>query len=165
MIDFKRYILLHSAETREALQLINEIAIPNMAIFIVDEELTLLGSLTDGDIRRGLLNGFTIDEPVSKFMFVTSKFIIEGENSFDKVNQYKAKNIRFIPVLNADRTIIRLLDLENIHAVIPADVVLMAGGKGERLLPLTSSIPKPMLKIGDKPIIIRNIERLASFGL
>jgi NDP-sugar pyrophosphorylase family protein len=62
-------------------------------------------------------------------------------------------------------TIITVLDLDKLRSVIPVDVVLMAGGKGERLKPFTDGIPKPMLKIGDKPIIIRNIERLMNYGV
>lgn len=165
MVDFKKYILFQSAIAREALQLINNIAIPNMAIFIINENDQLVGSLTDGDIRRGLLAGYTIDESVSKFMFATSKYIIEGENNFEKINKFKSAGIRFIPILDINLKIVNVLDLENLRSVIPADVVLMAGGKGERLKPLTDTTPKPMLKIGDRPIIVRNIERLSNFGI
>lgn len=165
MIDFKKYILPYTASAREVLQLINEIAIPNMAIFAVNEVEQLVGSVTDGDIRRGLLAGYTIDDQVTKFMNKSSKFLLDKQDNFEKVNKYKAIGIRIVPILDSNSKIVKLIDLENLRSVIPADAVLMAGGKGERLKPLTDNIPKPMLKIGDQPIILRNIERLASFGI
>jgi len=73
--------------------------------------------------------------------------------------------LRFVPIVDSDNRMTKLLDLESLNSLIPVDVVLMAGGKGERLKPLTDTIPKPMLKIGDKPIIVRNLERLACFGV
>lgn len=165
MSDFRRFIFLETGTAHQALQLINTIAIPNMAIFIVNHNQQLVGSLTDGDIRRGLLNGQSIDTPVSSFMNPNSKYFAENENNFNLVKKYKQLGIRFIPVVNQDKRIIKLIDLDKLRSIIPVDAVLMAGGKGERLKPLTDSIPKPMLKVGDKPIIIRNLERLASYGI
>jgi len=165
MIDLKKYTLTNSDTARQALQLINELANPNIAIFIVNKNMELLGSLTDGDIRRGLLDGASIDELVVKFMNTRPKKLVEGEYNFLKVKEYKSEKLRFLPIVDCNNKILQLLDLESINSLIPADAVLMAGGKGERLKPLTDTIPKPMLKIGDKPIIIRNIERLSSFGM
>ncbi|MBK7182913.1 MAG: nucleotidyltransferase family protein [Bacteroidetes bacterium] len=165
MIDFNKYIVSEKETARSILQLINELAIPNMAVFIVNDKKQLVGSLTDGDIRRGLLNGRTIDESITFFMNTKSKCFVEGENNFEKVANYKAAGIRFIPIVNKDSVIIKIIDLDKLKSIIPVNAILMAGGKGERLKPLTDTTPKPMLKIGDKPIIVRNIERLASFGV
>lgn len=165
MIDIKKYILVSEDTARQALHLINELAVPNIAIFIVNEANQLIGSLTDGDIRRGLLKGYNIDESVFKFMNPLPKFLLQNENNFDKVKEFKLKGIRIIPLLDNNSTIIKLMDLDTLYSFIPADVVLMAGGKGERLKPLTDSVPKPMLKIGDQPIILRNINRLVNFGI
>jgi dTDP-glucose pyrophosphorylase/CBS domain-containing protein len=165
MIDFNKYAFSEKGTAREALQLINEIAIPNMAIFIVNKNQQLVGSLTDGDIRRGLLNGVMIDESVIRFMNKNSKCFVDGENTFEKVTKYKQEGIRFIPVIAADKKILRVVDLEKLRSIIPVDAVLMAGGKGERLKPLTDNIPKPMLKVGEQPIILKNIERLSNYGV
>jgi dTDP-glucose pyrophosphorylase len=165
MTDYNKFIFPEKGNAREALQLINIIAIPNMAIFIVNENQQLVGSLTDGDIRRGLLKGLNIDTPVSSLMNTNSRYFVENENNFEKVAKYKAMAIRFVPVLNAERKIVEIIDLDKLRSIIPVDAVLMAGGKGERLKPLTDKVPKPLLKIGDTPIIIRNIERLASYGV
>ena len=143
----------------------NELAIPNLALFILNENKQMVGSLTDGDIRRGLLKGLTIDDLVGTFMNSNSKSFSEGGNNFEKVNEYKSAGIRFVPIINKDRKIVSISDLDNLRSIIPVDAILMAGGKGERLKPYTDNVPKPMLKVGDKPILVRNIERLASFGI
>lgn len=165
MINFNDFIISDKASAMEALELINNVGIPNMTIFITDSDKKLKGSLTDGDIRRGLLNGLVIGSPVTNFMNVSSKFFSDNENNFNKARKYKALGIRFVPVLNSEKVIVNLIDLEKVSSIIPVDVVLMAGGKGERLKPLTDHIPKPMVKIGDEPIIIRNINRLTNFGV
>jgi dTDP-glucose pyrophosphorylase len=165
MTDFKKYIFSEKRTAREAFQLINDIAVPNLALFIVNENGQLVGSITDGDIRRGLLKELTINEPVNSFMNTNSKCFVDGENNFEKVNRYKGLGIRFIPVVDRTSKIINVIDLDKFRSIIPVDVVLMAGGKGERLRPLTDNIPKPMLKVGDTPIIVRNIERLLVYGV
>lgn len=165
MTDFNRYTFSENLTAREALQLINEIAVPNMAIFIINETKQLIGSLTDGDIRRGLLKELTIDAPVKGFMNPNSKYFVDKEDNFEKVQKYKDAGMRFVPVINSDKKIIKIIDLDKLRSMIPVDAILMAGGKGERLKPLTNNVPKPMLKIGGTPIIIRNIERLADYGV
>ncbi|HSH65653.1 MAG TPA: sugar phosphate nucleotidyltransferase [Bacteroidia bacterium] len=165
MSDLNKYTFPEKGTAREAIQLINKIAITNMAIFIVDSEQRLVGSLTDGDIRRGLLNGLTINDPVTGFMNKNSKAFIHTQDNFEKINTYREAGIRFVPIVDAGLKIVDILDLNKLRSIIPVDVILMAGGKGERLKPLTDSIPKPMLEIGNKPIIIHNIERFVKYGI
>lgn len=165
MTDHKKFLFSEKLTAREALERINELAIPNVALFVVNDKGQLSGSLTDGDIRRGLLKGLTIDKPVGSFMNPSSKSFVQGENNFDKVAAYKNSGIRFIPLVDAHKVITGVVDLDAFRSMIPADVILMAGGKGERLRPLTDDIPKPMLKVGDRPVILRNIERLANYGI
>lgn len=165
MKDIHKYSFPEKGSAREALQKINELAIPNISLFITNESMQLLGSLTDGDIRRGLLNGYSIDTPVAKFMNPNSKSFEENENSFNKIDTYKNLGIRFVPVVNKQKELVHIIDLDGLRSIIPADAVLMAGGKGERLKPLTDNTPKPLLKIGDKAIILRNIERMMNYGI
>ena len=165
MIDINKFTFSNKGTAREALQLINELAIPNLAIFVVNDQQQLVGSITDGDIRRGLLKNMTIDTPVTDFMNTNSKCFILGEDNFEKVKKYKDAGISFVPEIDTSRKILRVIDLEKIRSIIPVDAVLMAGGKGERLKPLTDDVPKPMLKVGDQPIICRNIERLLVYGV
>jgi dTDP-glucose pyrophosphorylase len=165
MKNVTKFSFLESGTAREALKKINELAIPNISLFITNENMQLLGSLTDGDIRRGLLNGYSIDTPVAQFMNPNSKSFEENENSFNKIDTYKKLGIRFVPVVNKLKELVHIIDLDSLRSIIPADAVLMAGGKGERLKPLTNSTPKPLLKVGDKAIILRNIERMMNYGI
>lgn len=165
MSDINKYTFSESTTARQALQRINELGIPNIALLITNNKGQLVGSLTDGDIRRGLLKGLNIDNPVGDFMNPNSKYFDEEDNNFEKIKAYKEAGIRFIPALNTNKQITQIIDLDTFRSLIPADAILMAGGIGERLKPLTSNTPKPMLKVGDRPIIIRNIERLAKYGI
>lgn len=165
MTNSQDLIVNDRGSAREALERINSLGIPNVAIFVINGNGQLIGSLTDGDIRRGLLKGLTINAPVLDFINPNSKSLLEGSTDFDQISEHKDFGIRFMPVISSDRKIQRILDLDKIRALIPVDAVLMAGGKGERLKPLTNSIPKPMLEIGDQPIILRNINRLCQYGV
>lgn len=160
-------IIADSSSARDALKQLNEvagIAIAQSVLFVINDAQQVVGTLSDGDIRRGLINGLMIDEPVSNFMFRQFRFIKKDFTS-EEVNVLRAKRIRFVPMLDENRRIISIVDLNDLHAVLPVDAVIMAGGKGKRLLPLTENLPKPLLKVGDKPIIEHNIDRLTKYGV
>ncbi len=150
---------------REALIAINSLAIPRVALFIVDDAGKLVGSLSDGDIRRGLINGLAVEDSIAAFMNKSPRAMHEGEIEAEVLEKYLADGIRFLPLVNAQREILRLIDLTTIKALLPVDAMLMAGGKGERLRPYTDSTPKPMMLVGDKPIIAWNIDRLMNYGV
>ena len=159
------YLFLQTGTAREALSMLNIIAIPNVAIFIVNEFKILVGSLTDGDIRRGLLAGKNIDESVTSFMNTTSKYFKHGQDNFEQTIEFKKLGIRFIPLVNNQLQIVDIIDLDKLKSILPIDAIIMAGGKGERLKPLTDTVPKPMLLVGNEPIIMRNINRLSTYGV
>jgi NDP-sugar pyrophosphorylase family protein len=81
------------------------------------------------------------------------------------VRELKKLGVRFAPVLDEKGKCLRLLDTSHLHALLPVQAVIMAGGRGERLMPLTKDLPKPMLRVGNKPIIEINIDRLSSYGI
>ena len=81
------------------------------------------------------------------------------------MNEYRNKNLKILPVLDVDKKFIELLDLDKIKAVLPLECMIMAGGRGKRLSPLTDTVPKPMLLLGGIPIIEHNINRLISYGI
>ncbi len=165
MPAYQKYLIHKTESARKALRQLSELAIPNTAIFIVDLQQQLLGSLTDGDIRRGLLADKNIDDPVSTFMHKTSRVFRQGENNYEKIKNYKKLRLQFIPVIDHAGKLVDVIDIQQLQSIIPVDAVIMAGGKGERLKPLTDHIPKPMLKVGTKPIIQYNIDRLAYYGV
>jgi dTDP-glucose pyrophosphorylase len=163
MKDFKKHLILHNDNVLNAFEKLNHVP-DNLTLFVVDEENKLVGTLTDGDIRRGFLNGKTMDSKVYEFMNVSFHYL-SGIAEPDKIQQYRKLGVKMLPVLNDDDTISRVIDLNKKKTVLPIDAVIMAGGKGERLRPLTDKKPKPMLPLGNKPIIEYNIDRLISFGI
>ncbi len=158
------HIISSGATLREALDAINNLSGRPLILFSVDRNEKLAGSITDGDIRRALLRGENLDSPVENAMNRNCLRIENGGDETRKVAEGKRRKLRLIPV-TSDGKISEILDLDSIRAILPLDAVMMAGGKGERLRPLTLETPKPLLKVGGKPIIDRNIERLEEYGL
>jgi NDP-sugar pyrophosphorylase family protein len=130
-----------------------------------DENNCIIGTITDGDIRRAILKGLDIQTPVSEITNRNFKFLLQGEKENGKLKEWRELNIHFVPLLDKAHHLVSVLNLDEIHALLPVQALLMAGGKGERLMPLTKSSPKPLLPVGDKPIISRNLERLKNYGV
>jgi dTDP-glucose pyrophosphorylase len=158
-------IIKPNTSGREALIQLDRAKVGTKALFIVDENECLLGTLTDGDIRRGLIAGQDIDASVDNFMNRNFRFLYENQLALSDFNSLREMKIVLVPVLDQNKKLIRILDLSNRKAILPVDAVIMAGGRGERLKPLTDTVPKPLLKVGNKPIIEYNIDRLIYFGI
>jgi dTDP-glucose pyrophosphorylase len=166
MINYQEHILRDNVEARTALGILDKLSTSiNRTLFIIDDSNKMVGSLSDGDIRRGLLNGLEISVPVSAFMNTSFRFILESEDNVEVLKAHRLENIKLIPLLNNKGNIVQILDLWKTRTLLPVSALVMAGGKGERLKPYTDHVPKPMLKIGDKPIIEHTIDRLISFGI
>jgi dTDP-glucose pyrophosphorylase len=166
MKNYSEHIISDQADAREALKMLEYIPQNNSrTLFVVNNQNQIRGSVTDGDIRRGLLNGREISESIIDFMNVDFKVVKQDENIIEKIAETKKLGILFIPIVDENNKILKILDLKVITTVIPATAVIMAGGRGERLRPFTDSVPKPMLVVGDKPIIEHNIDRLIKFGI
>ena len=138
--------------------------ISRLIIFVIDNKGSVLGSLTDGDIRRDLVINKDLNKKVSEICNKNFYYLDYNQEQFNLVN-FRKKNIKILPVLDSSRRIVDLIDLENTNAILPLECMIMAGGRGKRLSPLTDKTPKPMLKLGDKSIIEHNIDRLISFGI
>ena len=150
---------------REALIALNRLSYDVLVLFVLDEKERLVGTLTDGDIRRKLIEGVSITEKVSDVMNTRFHFVRKDELRVETIKQIKALGINLLPVLRNDNTIIEVYNLRKKKSVLPLDAILMAGGKGERLRPLTETIPKPLLKVGTKAIIDYNVDNLISYGV
>lgn len=159
----KRLIQKH-ASIMDALAVLNQIAIEPIA-FVVDQNRKLLGSLTDGDIRRGLLKGLSLNDSVESIIQENPVFIFKNKYRVEDIVAYKKKNFMVLPVVDKDMQIVNVISLRRLRSYLPLDVVIMAGGRGERLRPLTDSLPKPMLEISGNPIIEHNINRLSEYGV
>lgn len=160
-----RYIIQQTESIREALVSLNQITSDTQSLLVVDEDQKLVGTLTDGDIRRGLILGAELSDSVSAIMNKDFRYILESEFDVAHLRSFRDKRVLFIPVLDAECHIVDVVNLQKYKSCLPIDAVLMAGGKGERLRPLTEKTPKPLLMVGDKCIIDHNVDRLISYGI
>src|SRR5690554_3696781 len=164
MKDFKKHLVHEDSTIVDALNQLNQLA-KDTIVFIVNDEQQLVGSLTDGDVRRGLLKGVSIDDKVTEIIQENPKYILKGDTDIQKALQLRNDNYKILPVVDSLKRIVKIINFRVLKSYLSIDAVVMAGGRGERLRPLTDSKPKPLLVIGDKPIIEHNIDRLISFGI
>ena len=163
MIDSK-LIVSTSSSIKNALSHFNNIT--DHLLFVVDENNSLLGTLTDGDIRRGIIKGLSVENNIVDFLNTSYKSISnKADLKTEKVKSLLNDGIVIIPVLDSKGRIIELINLSKIKAIVPVTAIIMAGGRGIRLMPLTKNQPKPMLEIGGRPIIEHVVDRLISFGV
>ncbi len=149
----------------DALTQLNELSnLSRNILFVENDSKEIIGSITDGDIRRALLKHADLSLKISDFYYENFTYSIYN-NEFINLSRYKNPNVKMLPLLNEDKTLNRVVDLEKTTAILPMECMIMAGGRGKRLSPLTDSIPKPMLPLGDKPIIEYNIDRLIKYGV
>lgn len=161
---YKDHLILSGSKIKEALLQLNILA-QDAILFVVDVNDKLIGALTDGDVRRGLIKGFTIDSVIDEIIQDNPRYIIKGENNLEKIIEYRKGDFRVIPVVDENHKVVNIINFRIIKSYLPIDAVIMAGGRGQRLQPLTNSIPKPLLKVGDKAIMEHNLDRLALFGI
>ncbi len=164
MKRFDKYLLSNKASIRDALIALEMLSADTKTIFVVNENI-VEGSLTDGDIRRHLIKGYTLDDSVSKIMNRRFSFIEDENIDLNAIRTFRSQFIKLLPVLNKKGELTDIYNLQKYNSFLPVDAVLMAGGKGERLRPLTEKKPKPLLKVGEKPIIDYNIDSLLSYGI
>lgn len=165
MSDFQRYILPETATIKDALIALDKNSDDVLTLFIVDKVGKMLGTLTDGDVRRGLIQGIELKDNVTSIMHSTFRYISDDRKDVLLIKEYKERGIKLLPYLSKDGRIEKVYALNKISSLLPIDAVIMAGGKGERLRPLTLTTPKPLLKVGDKCIIDYNVDALISYGM
>ena len=164
MEHFEKHLILSSNTIKDALLKLNVLG-ADAILFVVSSDKKLLGSLTDGDVRRGLLNNLSIDNLVIDFIQPNPIFIRKNQSNITEIREFREKNIKLVPVLDENEVLVNIINLRIVKTYLPIDAVIFAGGEGKRLLPLTKSIPKPMLKVGEKPIIEHNIDWMLKFGI
>ncbi len=165
MKDFKKHLISNDKSISDALLLLNSLK-QDAIIFVTNENFELLGSITDGDIRRALIQGYKLETLVTEIIQPNPKFIVSGKVDLKSLVQLRNSNYKIIPILDLEeKKIIDVLNFRFQHSILPIEVIIMAGGKGTRLLPLTENIPKPLVKIQNKAIIEYQIDRLTHFGI
>ncbi|QPQ37273.1 nucleotidyltransferase family protein [Lysinibacillus sp. JNUCC-52] len=132
---------------------------------VVDEEQHLLGTVTDGDIRRGILRGEGLDVKITSIMNPNPISAGSGQKYHKYKQLMKSKMLKQLPIVDDNNKIINILFADNIETSLNKNtVVLMLGGLGTRLRPLTNDTPKPMLRVGNKPILETIIEGFKQYG-
>jgi dTDP-glucose pyrophosphorylase len=164
VINYKEHLIQSGSLIKDALIQLDRLA-EDAIIFVVDQDDKLIGALTDGDIRRGLIKGVGIEEPINNVIQSNPRFFRKGAYDIKQVIEYRDTYFRIIPIIDASDKIIKVINFRQVRSYLPVDAVIMAGGKGQRLMPLTENRPKPMLIVGSKPIIEHNIDRLAIYGI
>lgn len=160
----EKHIIYFGQSVRDALIKLDEIA-PSSILFVIDKDGKLLGSLTDGDLRRGFIKGLGFENRLLDFVQASPISIKHNEYDLNQLERFRKDLLKIIPIVDDKSVIVDILDFSLRKTLIPADAVLMAGGEGKRLRPLTENTPKPLLLVGDKPIIEYNIDRLINFGI
>lgn len=163
MIPYTSHLIEKGSGIKQALAQLNELA-ADAILFVVDQERRLLGSLTDGDVRRGFLRGLTFESRIEEFIQPNPHYFKPNDFTIHKVIEYRRKNYKIIPIVDSELRVLNIINFRIHKSYLPADAVIMAGGRGERLRPMTDSVPKPLLPVGGKPIIQHNLERLISYG-
>ena len=164
-------MIRHGSRIKEALKQLEETE--RKTLFVIDDEGRLIGTLTDGDIRRWILAEGSLDGVVEDICNITPR-VVAIDYDVEQVKLEMLENkIGCIPVVNANREIIEVLFWENLFGegvarkqVKPIDlpVVIMAGGKGTRLDPFTKILPKPLIPLGDKTVIEIIIDSFVACG-
>lgn len=159
------HILSINSTIKECLQVLNLMRDGVLCLFAIDDYQKMVGTLTDGDIRRALIAGISINETIESAIKKDFDFLRVNEISPQKIKNFRLKNIKLLPILNDAGVIVKVYNLALTKSILPIDVVLMAGGKGLRLRPLTENVPKPLLKVGDKSIIDYTVKSLVNYGI
>lgn len=164
MIDINVIKLTRKSTIKEALKIIDFGAI--RIALVVDEDDRLIGTISDGDIRRAILQNNTIESTIENVYYKTPTVANINDTKEDIVNLCMTKNIYQIPVIDEESRVVTVEVLDKLLKVKEFDnkVVLMVGGLGTRLRPLTDNTPKPMLPVGGKPILQTIVEKFASYG-
>lgn len=162
----QRYIINQHERLMDALIRINSLGLGPLVLFVVDDQDRMVGTLTDGDSRRALIAGASVCDTIDMVMHRDFKFMhVDDIENVREIRHQKEMLMKLVPVLDNENHIVDIIDLQRFKTRLPIDAVLMAGGKGERLRPLTEKTPKPLLKVGDKCIIDHNVDRLISYGV
>lgn len=163
-MNYKDISITPDKTIKSALQILDATA--KKILFVVDGSGKLLGTVTDGDIRRGILKNTSLIDKVTEVMKSNPKTVRAGTNREEMLRLMKLADVSHLPVLDELGKLVdvisrdELLDRQKRENI----VVLMAGGLGTRLRPLTNDCPKPLLKIGKKPIMETIIDSFIDCG-
>lgn len=163
--DLKALSISPDASLRAAIEAIDRSK--RQISLVVDANGRLVATVTDGDVRRGMLRGVDLDGSVDQVMHRSPTTITQGAPDAETRRLIRERKLQHVPVLDADGRVVDLATVQDLFGVTPNDtrVILMARGLGTRLRPMTETVPKPMLPVGGKPILEQIIGLFADQGL
>lgn len=160
------------ATIKEAMEALDKTA--EKVLLVVDDEQTLIGTLTDGDVRRYILRGGELSGTIKDAYNSKPIFIFLEDYDKEKIKQVLVKNkINLVPILDQNRMVVNFITWEKAFGnnrrtgdtKLDAPVVIMAGGSGTRLVPFTRVLPKALIPVGEKPVIDHIISRFIAYGI
>jgi dTDP-glucose pyrophosphorylase len=164
MKSFENIRLAITSTIKEALKIIDAGAM--QIALVLDDDNKLIGTITDGDIRRGILKGLSLDDDIESIIFRTPTVCSVNDTKEDILKIAVAKKLYQIPIVDLDGVLVGIDEVDEL--LKPAEhtnkVILMVGGMGTRLRPLTNDRPKPLLEVGNKPILETIIANFAKYG-
>lgn len=171
MDNLEQILIQPNATVREAMVAIS-CGVAGIAL-LVDEERNLIGTVTDGDVRRAILDGVDLDAPVTILLRYhpgarwNPTVAPVGTERDELLRLMQTESLRHIPLLDGEGRVVDLVLLSELveQPRLPLSAVVMAGGYGIRLRPLTKNVPKPMLPVGDRPLMEWTIEQLRAIGI
>jgi dTDP-glucose pyrophosphorylase/CBS domain-containing protein len=164
MKNVKDIIVNTETLLKEALKIINESS--KQICLVLNDNNKLIGTVNDGDIRRALLNNVSLNDTIKNIYFKNPTVVNVNDSKKTILNICKIKKIHQIPVVDDENTIVGLEILDDLigTSIKSNKVILMVGGLGARLRPLTENTPKPMLFVGGRPILQTIVEKFVSYG-
>lgn len=170
--NYKKFLIDHNSKTIDALKKLNKLG--GQSLVIVSNKNFLRGILSSADLRKAIMNHRITNEKISKIYNKKPRFIYADElQKKIKTISLNVKRFNIIPIIERNtKKLIDIIDLDKLHLLntkknktkLNVSVVIMAGGKGTRLMPYTSVLPKPLLPINQKPTINHIIDRFALYG-
>ena len=141
MEDFSKYLVNQNKTVFDALCQLNTLSNDVLVLFVMDDDLRMVGTLTDGDIRRALVKGSQLKDCIGQIMHTNFAYVSLDEPSITaKVRELQNRKITLVPLIDRENKIQSIYNLQKLKSILPIDAVLMAGGKGERLRPLTDKM-------------------------
>jgi len=163
---------LNNLVTTENISILNAMTLidknTKKMLIVVDESKKIIGTITDGDIRRAILKGLLVSTPIKEVYNRNYSCVNDSVGTNEIKRIFIEKKINLIPIVNENRVLINYIEIDDLinFDILEKEnfVLIMAGGMGTRLKPLTDNIPKPMLKVGKKPILQIIIEQFFNYG-
>jgi len=169
-VELEQYLVFPECSIREVMVSIDRNS--GGIVFVVDQKRCLVGSISDGDVRRAILKGIQLDVPIKHLLDEGAKVdrrpvaAQNGTTGAELLRMMNEHSVRQIPIVNAEWQVLDIAFLSDLvkDYELPLRAVIMAGGYGVRLRPLTDELPKPMLPVGGQPLLQHTIEQLKKSG-